>query len=80
MTSKGSLRIHPMDIDGWVSSFAPFHNVNCPNGFLYFNKQVKILIFLLCVCERERIMNSKFNEGESICKTHLMPTDKCVLV
>ncbi|PVD20429.1 hypothetical protein C0Q70_18584 [Pomacea canaliculata] len=47
MTSKGSLRIHPMDIDGWVSSFAPFHNVNCPNGFLYFNKQNELRICVL---------------------------------
>ena len=29
-----------MNIDGPVLSFAPFRNVNCPQGFLYFNKQV----------------------------------------
>ncbi|KAL8570429.1 hypothetical protein ACOMHN_034464 [Nucella lapillus] len=47
MTAKGSLRIHPMGIDGWVTSFAPFHNVNCPNGFLYFNKQSELRICVL---------------------------------
>lgn len=29
-----------MTIDGSVESFAPFHNINCPKGFLYFNRQV----------------------------------------
>lgn len=29
-----------MGIDGPIDSFAPFHNVNCPRGFLYFNRQV----------------------------------------
>lgn len=43
ITSRGSLRVHPMSIDGPINCFAPFHNVNCPNGFLYFNKQVNIL-------------------------------------
>ncbi|KAK7115084.1 hypothetical protein V1264_001025 [Littorina saxatilis] len=47
MTPKGSLRIHPMGIDGWVTSFAPFHNVNCPKGFLYFNKQSELRICVL---------------------------------
>ena len=40
MTSRGSLRAHPMGIDGPVSCFSEFHNVNCPRGFLYFNKMV----------------------------------------
>lgn len=40
MTSRGALRTHPMNIDGSVVSFASFHNVNCPKGFLYFNKKV----------------------------------------
>ncbi|KAK7505375.1 hypothetical protein BaRGS_00003537 [Batillaria attramentaria] len=47
MTTKGSLRIHPMGIDGLVSSFAPFHNVNCPKGFLYFNRQSELRICVL---------------------------------
>lgn len=42
MTQRGSLRIHPMGIDGAITCFAPFHNVNCPKGFLYFNKQVRV--------------------------------------
>ena len=40
MASRGHLSIHPMYIDGPVQSFAPFDNVNCPSGFLYFNKEV----------------------------------------
>lgn len=37
-----------MSIDGPVTCFAPFHNVNCPQGFLFFNKKVgrQFLIFL----------------------------------
>lgn len=40
VTARGALRLHPMSIDGPVDSFAPFHNINCPKGFLYFNRQV----------------------------------------
>ena len=40
MTSRGILRIHPMAIDGVITCMTPFHNVNCPKGFLYFNRQV----------------------------------------
>ena len=47
LTSKGVLRAHPMPIDGTVTCFAPFNNVNCPKGFLYFNKQVSIFIYSL---------------------------------
>uniref|UniRef100_A0A8C5DIP8 Cleavage and polyadenylation specificity factor subunit 1 n=1 Tax=Gouania willdenowi TaxID=441366 RepID=A0A8C5DIP8_GOUWI len=39
VTSRGAMRLHPMSIDGSIDSFSPFHNVNCPKGFLYFNKQ-----------------------------------------
>ncbi len=52
LTARGELRCHPMSIDGSVSCFAPFHNVNCPNGFLYFNRKVReqendnLLLFL----------------------------------
>lgn len=35
--------MHPMTIDGPIESFAPFHNVNCPKGFLYFNRQVSLV-------------------------------------
>ena len=27
-----------MNIDGGVTCFTPFNNVNCPTGFLYFNR------------------------------------------
>ena len=43
MTPRGILNGHPMTIDGPVLSFASFHNVNCPKGFLYFNKQVMLM-------------------------------------
>lgn len=44
VTGRGALRLHPMGIDGPIDSFAPFYNVNCPRGFLYFNRQVGGLI------------------------------------
>lgn len=47
MTQRGSLRIHPMGIDGAITCFAAFHNVNCPKGFLYFNKQGELRISVL---------------------------------
>ncbi|KAL5021877.1 hypothetical protein ScPMuIL_001032 [Solemya velum] len=47
ITPRGSLRVHPMSIDGPINCFAPFHNVNCPNGFLYFNKQGELRICVL---------------------------------
>ncbi|KAM9494818.1 cleavage and polyadenylation specificity factor subunit 1 isoform 2-T2 [Clarias gariepinus] len=47
VTSRGALRLHPMTIDGPIESFSPFHNVNCPKGFLYFNKQGELRISVL---------------------------------
>jgi len=47
MTSRGMLRIHPMSVDGPVTCFTPFHNVNCPKGFLYFNQQGELRICVL---------------------------------
>ncbi|XP_041422699.1 cleavage and polyadenylation specificity factor subunit 1 isoform X1 [Xenopus laevis] len=47
VTSRGALRLHPMTIDGFIESFAPFHNVNCPKGFLYFNRQGELRICVL---------------------------------
>uniref|UniRef100_A0A8C7PP44 Cleavage and polyadenylation specificity factor subunit 1 n=1 Tax=Oncorhynchus mykiss TaxID=8022 RepID=A0A8C7PP44_ONCMY len=44
VTSRGALRLHPMTIDGPIESFSPFHNINCPKGFLYFNKQGELRI------------------------------------
>ena len=40
LTSRGEVRLHPMSIDGSIITFTPFHNVNCPQGFLYFNRLV----------------------------------------
>ena len=47
LTGRGELRTHPMSIDGSVSPFAPFHNVNCPQGFLYFNRKCELRICVL---------------------------------
>ena len=47
LTGRGELRCHPMSIDGSVSTFAPFHNVNCPQGFLYFNRKCELRICVL---------------------------------
>ncbi|KAH1178426.1 cleavage and polyadenylation specificity factor subunit 1 isoform X1 [Mauremys mutica] len=47
VTARGALRLHPMTIDGLIESFAPFHNVNCPKGFLYFNRQGELRISVL---------------------------------
>ena len=47
MTYRGELRIHEMSIDGPVKCFAPFHNVNCPKGFLYFNNNNELRICAL---------------------------------
>uniref|UniRef100_A0AAX7SZQ9 Cleavage and polyadenylation specificity factor subunit 1 n=1 Tax=Astatotilapia calliptera TaxID=8154 RepID=A0AAX7SZQ9_ASTCA len=55
VTSRGALRLHPMTIDGSIESFSPFHNINCPKGFLYFNKQVQELFGEEVTC-RGRIL------------------------
>lgn len=47
MTYRGELRIHEMSVDGPVKCFAPFHNVNCPKGFLYFNNNNELRICAL---------------------------------
>ncbi|KAI0216603.1 Cleavage and polyadenylation specificity factor subunit 1 [Lamellibrachia satsuma] len=47
MTARGILRIHPMAIDGMITCMTPFHNVNCPKGFLYFNRQGEMRICVL---------------------------------
>ncbi|XP_050311770.1 LOW QUALITY PROTEIN: cleavage and polyadenylation specificity factor subunit 1 [Anthonomus grandis grandis] len=47
LTKRGELRAHPMNIDGEVTNFAPFNNVNCPEGFLYFNKKSELRIGIL---------------------------------
>ncbi len=41
--TRNALRMHPMTtIDGPVFHFAQFHNINCPNGFLFFNQFVRL--------------------------------------
>lgn len=47
LTVRGELRCHPFHIDGPIICFAPFHNVNCSQGFLYFNSDYKLRISLL---------------------------------
>ncbi|XP_046618438.1 cleavage and polyadenylation specificity factor subunit 1 [Neodiprion virginianus] len=47
LTGRGELRAHPMGIDGAITSFAPFNNVNCPQGFLYFNGKEELRICVL---------------------------------
>ena len=48
MSYRHALNIHPMYIDGPVLCFAPFNNVNCQNGFLYFNSEVIIIHCVIC--------------------------------
>lgn len=47
LTGRGELRAHPMNLDGPVKSFAPFNNVNCQQGFLYFNRKDELRICTL---------------------------------
>jgi len=47
MSARGAMRMHPMSIDSWVTSFAAFNNINCPKGFLYFNKVGALRISVL---------------------------------
>ncbi|KAJ8922195.1 hypothetical protein NQ315_004132 [Exocentrus adspersus] len=47
LTARGELRTHAMVIDGEVLSFAAFNNVNCPQGFLYFNRKSELRIGVL---------------------------------
>ena len=44
LTGRGEIRTHPMHIDGSVPCFTAFNNVNCPQGFIYFNKKVPGLL------------------------------------
>lgn len=47
LTVRGELRCHPLHIDGPITCFAPFHNINCSQGFLYFNSEHKLRICIL---------------------------------
>ncbi|KAG8134060.1 putative Cleavage and polyadenylation specificity factor subunit 1 isoform 2 protein [Naja naja] len=67
VTSRGALRLHPMTIDGPIESFAPFHNVNCPKGFLYFNRQVyAVSTSVNNICSRIPHMTGEEKEFETI--------------
>ncbi|KAF7989483.1 hypothetical protein HCN44_008157 [Aphidius gifuensis] len=47
LTGRGELRTHPMAIDGPIKSFASFNNINCSQGFLYFNNKNELRICIL---------------------------------
>ncbi|KAK4873313.1 hypothetical protein RN001_015342 [Aquatica leii] len=47
LTSRGELRTHSMSIDNEILCFTSFNNVNCPQGFLYFNKKSELRIGVL---------------------------------
>ncbi|GAB0099522.1 Cleavage and polyadenylation specificity factor subunit 1 [Sergentomyia squamirostris] len=47
LTQKGEMRTHRLYGRTVIKSFAPFNNVNCPNGFIYFDdtSELKIAVF-----------------------------------
>lgn len=47
LTARGELRTHEFYGQTAMKSFAPFNNVNCPNGLIYFdhNNELQIAIF-----------------------------------
>ena len=47
MHSHKGLFFHPMGVDGAIYCFTSFHNVNCANGFVYFNSKGSLRISLL---------------------------------
>lgn len=47
LTGRGEFRTHPMGIDSSVPCFAEFHNINCPHGFIYFNRKSELRICVL---------------------------------
>ncbi|KAF9822498.1 hypothetical protein SFRURICE_006581 [Spodoptera frugiperda] len=48
VSARGELRLHALAHDhAPVASFAPFHNTNCPQGFLYFNAKSSLRISAL---------------------------------
>ena len=47
LTTHGALRAHPMYLDGKVTCLAPFHNVNCEHGFLYFSSTDELRVCTL---------------------------------
>lgn len=47
LTSRGELRTHRFYGKTIVKAIAPFNNINCPNGFLYFDEQYELKIAVL---------------------------------
>ena len=47
LSGRGELRTHPMSIDSSIPCFSAFHNVNCPQGFIYFNRKGELRICVL---------------------------------
>lgn len=47
LTFRGELRVHRLATETTVRSFAAFNNVNCPNGFLYFDDSADLKIAVL---------------------------------
>ncbi|XP_037944960.1 cleavage and polyadenylation specificity factor subunit 1 [Teleopsis dalmanni] len=47
LTTKGELRVHKIFGNSSIRSFAPFNNINCPQGFLYFDTTYYLKISVL---------------------------------
>ncbi|MPC15343.1 Cleavage and polyadenylation specificity factor subunit 1 [Portunus trituberculatus] len=78
MTVRGELRYHPMSVDGSVKCFAPFRNINCQNGFLYFNRKV-ILVQSLRPRRRRRVRFTLL-PGSSLSSVSLSLVSACRLL
>lgn len=44
LSANGELRTHPFYSQTAIKSFAPFNNVNCPNGLIYFDNKYELQI------------------------------------
>jgi hypothetical protein len=40
---RGEVRLHPVSIDGPITSFCSFNNLSCPMGFLYLAANEKMM-------------------------------------
>ena len=68
LTGRGELRTHPMSIDSSIPCFAAFHNVNCPQGFIYFNRKViRSIIFMPYFKTINLVFNFRVNCGYVFC-------------
>jgi len=45
MSCPKGLFFHPFTSDDSIFCFSAFHNINCPNGFVYFNSKVDLPFF-----------------------------------